>query len=53
MGSKSSGFVLLIVSARTPSRPAISIWFRINASRGETNSVGPAPCSRSSFVAMK
>ena len=53
IGSKSSGFVELIVSARTPMRSAISIWLRISASSGETSSVGPAPRSRSSFVAMK
>ena len=53
IGSNSSGFVELIVSARTPMRVAISIWLRISASRGDTSSVGPAPCSRSSFVAMK
>ncbi len=35
--------VLLIVWARSPSLSAATICFRINASRGLTISVGPAP----------
>jgi hypothetical protein len=44
---------LLIVTARTPARCAISIWLRISASSGEMSSVGPPPRSRSSREAMK
>jgi hypothetical protein len=51
--SHASRFVELIVCARMPSLSAAAIWLRIKASSGETISVGPAPCSRSSAVAMK
>ena len=48
-----SRLVELIVCARMPSFSAAAIWLRISASSGETISVGPAPCSRSSEVATK
>ena len=38
---QSSRFVELTVSARMPSRSAISSWLRISTSRGETITVGP------------
>ena len=44
---------LLIVSQRSPSRSAASIWLRISASSGEISSVGPSPCSRSRWVVRK
>jgi hypothetical protein len=43
----------LTVAARMPARAAASIWLRISASSGETITVGPAPCARSSAVATK
>jgi hypothetical protein len=42
-----------MVSARTPARAAASTWLRINASSGDTMTVGPAPPARSSAVATK
>ena len=51
--SQSSRFVELTVTARIPSRSAASIWLRMSASSGLMSTVGPAPWSRSSFVAMK
>ncbi len=42
-----------MVWARMPARSAASIWLRINASSGDTMTVAPAPCARSSAVAMK
>ncbi len=51
--SHSPRLVLLIVWARSPSRSAATIWFRISASRGLTISVGPAPASRRRAVATK
>jgi hypothetical protein len=41
------------VTATIPDRIAASIWLRISASSGDTITVGPAPCSRSSAVATK
>jgi hypothetical protein len=52
-GSHCSMLVELIVTARMPARSAAAIWLRISASSGETITVGPAPCSRSSRVATK
>ena len=52
-GSHSSMLVELMVTARMPARSAAAIWLRISASSGETITVGPAPCSRSSSVATK
>ena len=49
----SSRLVELIVNARRPIRSAAEIWFRINASKGDTINVGPKPRSRSIRVAMK
>lgn len=49
ISSHSSRFAELIVRARMPALAAASTWLRINASSGETMTVGPAwwPCSRS------
>ena len=46
-------FVELIVTARMPARSAAAIWLRIRASSGDTITVGPLPCARSSAVATK
>jgi hypothetical protein len=51
--SHSSVLAELMVWALMPARAAASTWLRINASSGETMSVGPAPCARSSPVATK
>ncbi len=48
-----SVFAELIDTACTPARAAASIWLRINASSGETMTVGPSPSWRSNAVAMK
>ena len=53
IGSQYSMLVELMVTARMPARSAAAIWLRISASSGETITVGPAPCSRSSSVATK
>ena len=53
IGCQSSMLVELIVTARMPARSAAAIWLRIRASSGDTITVGPAPCSRSSSVATK
>ena len=52
-GSHCSMLVELMVTARMPARSAAAIWLRISASSGDTMTVGPAPCSRSSRVATK
>jgi hypothetical protein len=46
-------FAELIVAACTPARTAASIWLRINASSGETITVGPLPSARKRAVATK
>ena len=51
--SHSSVFDELMVWAVMPARAAASTWLRISASSGDTISVGPAPCARSSPVATK
>ena len=43
----------LMVRVTTPILLAASSWLRINASKGDTNSVGPAPRTRNSLAAMK
>lgn len=42
ISSHSSRFAELIVRARMPARAAASTWLRINASSGDTITVGPA-----------
>ena len=44
MDAQSSRLAELIVTARSPSRSAASIWLRIRLSSGLTISVGPWPC---------
>ena len=51
--SHSSVLDELMVWAVMPARAAASTWLRINANSGDTMSVGPAPCARSSAVATK
>ena len=41
------------MAATTPARSAAATWLRINASSGDTITVGPRPCARNSFAAMK
>ena len=53
ISSHCSTLVELMVTARMPARSAAAIWLRIRASSGETITVGPAPCARSSRVATK
>ncbi len=43
----------LMVSATTPARRAAATWLRINASSGDTITVGPRPWERSNRAAMK
>ena len=43
----------LMVWALMPARAAAPTWLRMSASSGDTSTVAPAPCSRSSLVAMK
>lgn len=51
--SHSSVLDELIVRALMPALAAAATWLRISASRGETITVGPLPCARSSDVATK
>ncbi|SCG02279.1 hypothetical protein GA0115255_117044 [Streptomyces sp. Ncost-T6T-2b] len=51
--SHSSVLDELIVRALIPARAAAATWLRISASSGETITVGPLPCARSSEVATK
>ena len=53
MASQSSMFVEFTVWADNPIRPAASTWSRMRASSGDTTSVGPAPASRRSRVAIQ
>ena len=50
---QSSRLAELIVTARSPSRSAASIWLRIRLSSGLTMSVGPWPWSRRIRVAIQ
>ena len=43
----------LMVRVATPILFAASSWLRINASKGDTKSVGPAPRTRNNLAAMK
>ena len=50
---QSSTFAELTVAARSPERFAAATWSRINASNGDTTSVGPRPAARSAAVAAQ
>ena len=51
--SHSVALAEFMVTARIPARSAATIWSRINANRGDTISVGPAPPARRSIVVTK